>query len=167
MKNQVIKVLNKEHGKKVIKYWKNIGVDVKDYLGQYTEEDCNTFIYYGIIDGMFKNYSYKQVLNRNAEIIELHNEFKRGQRVLVRDGDDSEWYESIFITKIYGSVYPYVVVASDYKDNFINGKEFVTSEYKQCKKLQSKKLTPQEFADKIKKDLEFLKSKVDNYFNLK
>jgi hypothetical protein len=160
MKNQVIKVLNKEHGKKVIEYWKNRVFNVRDYLGKNTEEDGNTYIYYGVINGWFSNYTYQDVLKNNAEIIELPYEFERGERVLVRDRDDSEWYESIFITKIDGAVYPYIVVASDYKDNFINGKEFVTSEYKQCKKLATEKeLTMQEIADKFGININDLKIK--------
>ena len=31
MKNQVIEVLNKEHGKKVIEYWKSEGADVRGF----------------------------------------------------------------------------------------------------------------------------------------
>jgi len=32
MKNQVIEVLNKEHGKKVIEYWESKGVDTKYFV---------------------------------------------------------------------------------------------------------------------------------------
>jgi hypothetical protein len=160
MKNQVIKVLNREHGKKVIEYWKNRGVYTGGSLGIITEEDGKEFIYYGVIDGMFSNYGYQEVLEHNAEIIELPGEFKRGERVLVRDRDDSEWYESIFITKIDGAVYPYVVVSSNYEDEFINGKGFYTTQYTQCKKLPTQKeITMQEIADKFGIDVNNLKIK--------
>lgn len=36
MDNVVIKVLNREHGKKVIQYFKDNGVDTKDYDGTVT-----------------------------------------------------------------------------------------------------------------------------------
>lgn len=39
MKNQVIKVLNIEHGKKVIEYWKSKGVYTCGYSGTITEEE--------------------------------------------------------------------------------------------------------------------------------
>lgn len=160
MKNQVIKVLNKEHGKKVIEYWKNKGVDVRGYSGVVTEEDNNVFIYYGVIDGYFSNHAKQWVLYNNAEIIELSDEFERGERVLVRDRDNSEWYERIFLTKIDGAIYPYVVVVSNYEDDFINGKKFDITRYTQCKKLATEKeLTMQEIADKFGINVNDLKIK--------
>jgi hypothetical protein len=160
MKNQVIKALNKEHGKKVIEYWKNRGVDTKDYSGECTEQYGDVYMYYGVIDGLFNNYRYRDVLYHNAEIIELPVEFERGERVLVRDRDNSEWCESIFITKIDGALYPYVVVISNYEDDFMNGKEFYTTQYRQCKKLPTEKeLTMQEIADKFGINVNDLKIK--------
>ena len=38
MRNQVIEVLDREHGKKVIEYWKSRGVDTKDMDGSNTRE---------------------------------------------------------------------------------------------------------------------------------
>lgn len=45
MKNQVIKVLDAEHGKKVIEYFKNKGAYGNSLTG------CNVGFYYGITDG--------------------------------------------------------------------------------------------------------------------
>ena len=67
MNNKVIKVLDREHGKKVIEFFK-----------QY----CNTwgFVgnsygdYYGIINGEFGFWSIDEIQDRNAEIIELPEE---------------------------------------------------------------------------------------------
>lgn len=84
MENQVIKVLNKEHGKKVIQYWKDRGVDTRDHKGVINEKDCDTSIYYGVINDKYNNYSLKEVQYKNAEIIELPNEeeiFKAGDKV--------------------------------------------------------------------------------------
>lgn len=160
MKNQVIKVLNREHGKKVIEYWKNKGVDTYGYLGADTEEEGDIFIYYGVINGNFDNYRYKYVLEHNAEIIELPLEFERGERVLVRDSDDENWVESIFVTKIDGAKRPYVVVSYFDEDEFMNGDVFNTVKYKQIKKLQAKKeITMQEIADKFGIDVNDLKIK--------
>ena len=67
MDNKVIKVLNKEHGAKVIEFfkqycdtWKFIGDSIGDY--------------YGIIYGKFDLWSYDKVRETNAEIIELPEE---------------------------------------------------------------------------------------------
>ena len=56
MKNQVIEVLNKEHGKKVIEYWKSRGVDTVNRDGTCTRCGSHQNRYYGFIDGEFNNY---------------------------------------------------------------------------------------------------------------
>jgi len=71
MKNQVIKCLTPEHGKKIIEYWKSKGVDTGVKTGGHCESDKLTWIYYGVINGKFENYSYHDVQMANAEIIEL------------------------------------------------------------------------------------------------
>ena len=81
MKNQVIKVLNKEHGKKVIKYWKDRGVDTRGHKGSVNEADNCKCIYYGVINGRFENYSLDEVRKANAEIIDLPKEKEREESV--------------------------------------------------------------------------------------
>ena len=74
MKNTVIKVLNKEHGKKVINWFKSQGVKkhvINGYIGDITEEDGDYYIYYGIIDGVFNNYNKQEVDRKKATIITL------------------------------------------------------------------------------------------------
>ena len=87
MNNKVIKVLNKEHGKKVIEFWK-----------QY----CNTFglvgtdisSYYGIINGRFNFWNIDEVIKNNAEIIELPEE-KTYPRVMLVSDYKIDWYKRI------------------------------------------------------------------------
>ena len=84
MKNEVIKVLTREHGARVIQYWKDRGVDTREHLGAVSESNGNGFIYYGVIEGKFDNYSLQQVHDYNADVIELPNEepvFKVGDKV--------------------------------------------------------------------------------------
>ena len=67
MNNKVIKVLNIEHGRKVIEFFKQYCITgnlVGDYIGYY----------YGIIDGRFDWWSIDAVTRANAEIIELPEE---------------------------------------------------------------------------------------------
>ena len=62
MKNQVIKVLSREHGEKVIQYWKDKGIDTGSFSGNMSDW------YYGVIDGKFGIYgSYKE----DVEVITL------------------------------------------------------------------------------------------------
>jgi hypothetical protein len=83
MKNQVIEVLNKEHGKKVIEYWKSKGVNTMGMMGVRTKKGGDLCRYYGVICGFFNAYSEIQAAENNAEIIELPKEEKPFPRVML------------------------------------------------------------------------------------
>ena len=74
MKNQVIEVLDREHGRKVIEYWKSKGIDTYGMLGIGTKKAGYLCRYYGVIDGCFDCYSEIQAAKNGAEIIELPEE---------------------------------------------------------------------------------------------
>ena len=74
MKNKVIEVINKEHGKKVIEYWKSNGVDTFGMYGSLTKEDGEDFRYYGVINNRFNCYTIEFVNKHNAKIIEIPSE---------------------------------------------------------------------------------------------
>ena len=103
MKNQVIEVLNREHGKKVIEYWKSKGVDTKDMYGDNTKKRENTFRYYGVINEHFSGYSIAFVKEANAEIIELPTESPKEEnsfpRVMLVSDDGCEWYKRVVFMK--------------------------------------------------------------------
>lgn len=75
MKNQVIEVLDREHGRKVIECWKSKGVDTSGIYGSLTKEDGEEFRYYGVINKKFNCYTIEFVRKCNAEIIELPSDF--------------------------------------------------------------------------------------------
>lgn len=97
MENQVIKVLNKEHGQKVIEYWKEQGVNTNNLIGD-SSCDRTSSCYYGVIEGRFDYYHIIEVQNYNAEIIELPEEKKNytvqdlsdGKVVLYNNGTKEE-----------------------------------------------------------------------------
>ena len=95
MKNQVIEVLDKEHGKKVIEYWKSKGVDTSGMLGIGTKKDGYLWHYYGVIGDKFDNYSIEYVHKYNAEIIELPEEEKSFPRVMLVSDDGDDWYKRV------------------------------------------------------------------------
>ena len=99
MKNQVIEVLYKEHGKKVIEYWKSKGVDTSGMLGISTKECGYLCRYYGIIDGSFGCYSERQAAENNAEIIELPKEENSFPRVMLVSYDGEAWYKRVVFMK--------------------------------------------------------------------
>ena len=98
MKNQVIEVLDKEHGKKVIDYWKSKGVDTSGMLGIGTRKAGYLCRYYGVIDGCFDCYSERQAAENNAEIIELPEENSFPRVMLVNNGGN-EWHKRVVFMK--------------------------------------------------------------------
>ena len=99
MKNQVIEVLNKEHGKKVIEYWKSKGVDTSVMMGVRTKKGGDLCRYYGVIDGYFSVYSERQAAENNAEIIELPKEENSFPRVMLVSTDGRKWHKRVVFMK--------------------------------------------------------------------
>lgn len=98
MKNQVIEVLDREHGRKVIEYWKSKGVDTSDMLGIGTKKGGYLCRYYGVIDGCFDCYSEREATENNAEIIELPEE-KTFPRVMMVSIDEIKWHKRVGFMK--------------------------------------------------------------------
>ena len=106
MKNQVIEVLNKEHGKKVIDYWKSRGVNTLGMSGSFTKENCKEERYYGVINNRFNCYTIEFVRKCNTEIIELPTESsKEGKpfpRVMLVSDDGNSWHRRVVFMKRCG-----------------------------------------------------------------
>ena len=104
MKNQVIEVLNKEHGKKVIEYWKSRGVDTSGMSGSFTKENGEEERYYGVIKNDFDCYRIEFVLKYNAEIIKLPTESPKEEeepfpRVMLVSDDGDSWRKRVVFMK--------------------------------------------------------------------
>lgn len=84
LNNTVIKVLDKEHGQKVKKFFEENGVDTENHSFVYTENAGRKYIYYGLNKGNFSNYSLKDVNEHNIKIIELpmENTIKIGDETI-------------------------------------------------------------------------------------
>jgi hypothetical protein len=80
-------------------------------------------------------------------------QFKRGDKVLVRDHDHCNWVERTYLATIEGAKYPHYCVASDDKDAFCNEETFCATEWKQLKPIPETKVVTHEEA------LEMLKEK--------
>ena len=81
MNNKVIKVLNREHGKKIIEFFKQY-CDTRELEGNSIGD------YYGIIDGKFDFWCSDEIAN--AEIIKLPEE-KAYPRVMLVSDDSIRW----------------------------------------------------------------------------
>ena len=99
MKNQVIEVLNIEHGEKVIEYWKLRGVDTSHLCGNITKKYGGKHRYYGVIECCFNCYSIEVVHKHNAEIIELPKEEKPFPRVMLVSFDGDTWKRRVVFMK--------------------------------------------------------------------
>ena len=95
MNNKVIKVLNREHGKKVIEFF-------KQYCDTYKLIGDSIGDYYGIIDGKFDLWSVNSIKRAKAEIIELPKE-KTYPRVMLVSDDNTNWVKRVvFMEKCGG-----------------------------------------------------------------
>ena len=83
MNNKVIKVLDREHGKRVIEFWKQ-SCDTGGLDGSRIGS------YYGIINGEFDGWLKGAVEKHKAEIIELPEE-KTYPRVMLVSDDGINW----------------------------------------------------------------------------
>lgn len=69
--NTVIKVLNPDHGKQVIQWFKSQGARVGNRTVECCESNNDRNIYYGVINGIFDNYPLLYFINKDIEIVEL------------------------------------------------------------------------------------------------
>ncbi len=70
--NCVIEVLTREHGKEVIKWWKEQGITTR-LEGNCSKAENDECRWYGIIDGTFDNY-YEHSLTNKKIINDLNME---------------------------------------------------------------------------------------------
>ena len=95
MNNKVIKVLDKEHGKKVIEFF-------KQYCDTGELDGSHIGGYYGIINGEFYFWDIDEITEANAEIIKLPEE-KSYPRVMMLSDTKSVWVKRVvFMEKCGG-----------------------------------------------------------------
>ncbi len=116
LNNKVTKVLNVEHGRKVIQWFKYQGVDTKNYVGTNAESIGDTFIYYGLSEGVFDCRSWRDIQDEKFEIVELPEDIESlpiPRMVMVRDEYDAYWSERKLISDLtsYGFEHPYICLA--------------------------------------------------------
>lgn len=126
MKNQVIKVLNVEHGKKIIAYWKSKGIDTRTYTG------ASLNSYYGVVNDYF-NIWYN--MPKHTEEIFLPNDLpndlpKRGDKILVWNENVYNKQERVYLAYIENTHYPIIAVAKNQEEYFFNGSKFITTSWK-------------------------------------
>ena len=134
MNNKVIKVLDKEHGKKVIEFFKqycDTGVLIGDSIGYY----------YGIIDGKFSLWTPNEIRRYNAEIIELPEE-KTYPRVMLVSGDKMTWCKRVVFMEKKGGFLTWAFAETLEEAEKIVG----TSFWKYAKEIEEVEVTLEEIA---------------------
>jgi hypothetical protein len=155
MKNQVIEVLNLEHGKEVIAYWQS--KDIKTtYSGNNTKFKGDSRRYYGVINGSFDCYSIYQCIEHKAEIIKLPeiNEKTLPREMLVwNDKDKPEPRMVVWINPDKNHKTQCIAIRRDDLEAFKNGKRFSTWEWEHYKEIPEEPETLEMTMEEVCKEL--------------
>ena len=135
MNNKVIKVLDIEHGKKVIEFWKQY-CDTKGLTGSIIGS------YYGIINGKLDIWQINEIKQYNAEIIELP-EGKTYPCVMLVSSDKISWHKRVVFMKKCGGFLAWVKAKKlDEAENITD-----TCFWKYAKKIEPIDVTLEEIAE--------------------
>ena len=158
MKNQVIEVLNKEHGKKVIDYWKSRGVNTLGMNGSFTKENGEEERYYGVIQNDFDCYRIEFVRKYNAKIIELPTESPKEEkpfpRVMLVSDDGNSWNRRVVFMKRCGRYISWIDAETIEESENI----YKTTYWRYAKEFPEKvELTKSQIADKFGIPIDLIK----------
>ena len=162
MKNQVIEVINEEHGRKVIEYWKSKGVNTMGMFGSLTKEDGDEWRYYGVIGDKFDRYSIEDVRKYNAEIIELPKDEKPFPRVMLVSNKP--------IKGNNGGIKQLVISIVDGIAISVGGTQYTREQYYQDLKEEKAnhifRLYPWRYAKELPEKVELTKSEIAEKFGI-
>ena len=137
MNNKVIKVLDVEHGKKVIEFF-------KQYCDTGVLRGDNVGSYYGFINGRFDFLTFDEVRGYNAEIIELPElpEDRTYPRVMLVSDDKMTWDKRVVFMKKNGGF-----LAWEFAETLEEAEKRVgTNFWKYAKEIESIQVTLEEIA---------------------
>ena len=135
MDNKVIKVLDMEHGRKVIEFF-------KQYCDTCGLTGCNIGNYYGIINGEFDHWLMTEIAEANAEIIELPEE-KSYPRVMLVSDYKKNWLKRVVFMEKCGGFLSWANAKTIEEAE----KEKFTSFWKYAKELEPIEVTLEEIAE--------------------
>ncbi len=137
--NCVIEVLDPEHGKEVIKWWKSQGVDTKNFNGNASKRDnCNSR-YYGLISGIFSNYMIEHIIPAHAIILTLPEDkaFPRWMWVNTDENEIACLRKRYVIYYNKQLIYPYLAIHEDDEKKYFNEENNIrTAEWKYAKEIE-------------------------------
>ena len=134
MDNKVIKVLDREHGRKVIEFF-------KQYCDTGKLEGTRIGNYYGIINGEFDIWRIEDLVRASAEIIELPEE-KTYPRVMLVSDDKEFWVERVVFMEKCGGFLSWIDAQTFEEAE----KKIYTSFWKFAKEIEPIEVTLEEIA---------------------
>ena len=162
MKNQVIKALDTEHGKKILEYWSKQGVHTGGWVGNATEKSGSQFCYYGVINDIFNNWHENLVIGKDVEIITLPEEnavqekwcvkvTNKEEKTIVSRWFDQNWNNTELKPNFYeeaftgiGMYYCYGIERGDVWSTYARGQELTFQEFEKYILKQTKQETMNE-----------------------
>lgn len=165
MNNIVIKCENPSQGEKIMKYWKDLGVDTGNYPCSITAEGGGMCIYYGILNGRYSNYSLETVLNHGAEIIQLPELSTFPRMMLVSDSNEGscEWKKEMVVAYVPSFAFSYITYSGN--PDLTDDMSTMMKTYKFAKEIQKieepkiVELTLQDISDKTGIPVELIRIK--------
>lgn len=159
--NTVIKAVTENEEDQVLDWWKNNGVNVSSYRGW--QPSLTICVYYGLINGVFNNYSLSTAQKNNAKIINSPSELlSRGDIILVWDIDETDAVERTFAGYVEGAISPILTIKRGEEFKFNENVPFYYTSWKYWKLLPKKpivEVTMAEIAESMGIDVEQLRIK--------
>ena len=162
LKGKFIKVLTKEHGAKVISWFRSQGVGTTHYQGTSNEHDRNTFIYYGINKrGEFVQYTLDTIKHEKYEIIELPTELTFPRKMLVWSSHKSNAVERIVLWHNTNGnpTHPYLSVLENFESSFYSGDKYETILFTHAEELKPtiEEMTLEQVCRELGRDIKIIK----------
>jgi len=131
LNNSVIKVLNREHGTRVIEYFKSSGYNTHGFLGINTEESNSPNVYYGVkLNGRFGNFPIATVDTLNLHVIDLPEELTFPREMIVWNKFQEPKTRRLVLAQFCTAHRTgYVTVRINHENNFNTGQRFRTEEF--------------------------------------
>ena len=158
MKNKVVEVLDRAHGRRVIEYWESKGIDTRGMCGAFTKEDNESARYYGVINKIFDCYTIEFVRKHNAEIIELPTEYPKEEkpfpRVMLVSDDGNSWHRRVVFMKRCGRYISWIDAETIEESEII----YKTASWRYVKEFPEKvELTKSQIAEKFGIPIDLIK----------
>ena len=139
LNNCVIEALTKEHGAKIVEFFKKNGYQTNGYTGSVSKENGEGCRYYGGCCGYFANFSINEIKEKNLKIITLPEESEYPKVMMVSD-DKINWYQRVVFMDKTVNNHKYYLAWESAETLEQTQKEIYTSVWKYAKDIEEPKV---------------------------